>query len=749
MNFSDQLQDLKNDVEDDVKESIKAVEQTVDAVSDRIDGAVSDRIQSVEQAVSLNSDRIADISSVGGVTLGEANEIVVPAAGGVVTIQGQFKNGVKVTSTMDGSTSVRAAVVSTYGDSLKVAIPQTNPKASKCQTASATGVGEMVLKIYKTADATAFETRVIKIDSNSGEFGDGRDGDMAITTTVNWNDAKSKAYALAANKLLALNGNNKVNNFMKLEAKTSVTGLACGDRIVVLNMGSYSTADTATGAVQHAIVQSVSGAIVTLQSPGISADIMSFTYSTANMKIVMQRVPQYKKLTISGNGEIVARSSNYNAYTGVVAFVAHTININTKKGAAIKASNVGYEGGTRGGNSANDAYRAKITGGFRGANANRYSGYNDMGAWGGAGCGSGLGGAGGATNNLANWGTGGANGIVGHDNRRTDYLYSTGGGNFAGTNNMPGGGGGGGSDYQYGGAGGGGAHCAGTTYSTSSDRLTLGGGAANGAGGGASDTNAKGGEPNGNGGKRFSNNLKDGGHGGSGGRGGGIALVNVKAVEECCGSPGTLFIEAGGGGGGGGGGGSGGTHKDGGGGGGQGGGGAAGGSVVVRIGSGHGKLNLGHIDVSGGNGGGGGGGAGVPNQHNPSASGGGGAGAGIGGGGGGGTTGSSWGCAGGEGANGLTGAAAKSGETARGCRSHGAANGGGGGTYRNGGKGGAANKGGYGSSTSCNKGVDAPGMNGGNGGAAENQCGGDGNRGAGGGGGGAADSGTPGLKLIH
>ena len=81
-------------MEDDVKESIKAVEEKVDAVSDRIDGAVSDRIQSVEQKVNLNSDLIADKSSVGGVTLGEANEIVVPAAGGVVTIQGQFENSV-------------------------------------------------------------------------------------------------------------------------------------------------------------------------------------------------------------------------------------------------------------------------------------------------------------------------------------------------------------------------------------------------------------------------------------------------------------------------------------------------------------------------------------------------------------------------------------------------------------------------------------------------------------------------------
>jgi hypothetical protein len=756
--INNKIQKLSDDVDGKVTDSIVAATEAISDLETKIDGEVAGKLEDVASDIDDVAASVVTLAAqpkVTGVTAGKS-DTVVPASGGYVTIDGQFGKTVKVTYTLDGTTkTINNAKVSEYGDRVTVLIPKVTPKASKCVTTSPvpTGVADMLLKIYSPDDSTEFQQRVIKIDSNSGEFGDGRDGDKTISTTLKWGGSMgaSKSFALDSAKLNAQNKNGATYKIMV--TKRTVVGFACGDKVVIINMGSYTAGDTGTGAVQWGVVQSVSGKIITLQGH-ISASILDKTKGSTS-KIIIQRVPQYKKLIITGNGEIVGQATNFDSQTAVVAFVAHEIVVTTNKPAAIVATQIGYMGGRRGTTlaaspGANDAMALRIQGGHRGQHSNRWGGHNKDGAKGGAGCGIGNGGAGGASE-YDNWAHGGNYGISGTAVRYSKgtniYIYSRNQG--AGSNgNRPGGGGGGGADYQYGGAGGGGAHCSGKTYSVSPTLLTLGGGAANGGGGGSSDYNSRGGEPWGLGGKARYTGIKNGGYGGAGGRGGGIVLVNVGVVDTCCGTPKTLFINAKGGAGGGGGGGSGGTHKDGGGGGGQGANGAAGGSAVVRIGSG-GGITYGHIDVSGGVGGGGGGGAGVPNQHNPSSSGGGGAGAGIGGGGGGGTRDASWGCGGGAGQDGLTGKQAASGETARGCKSYGAANGGGGGTYGNSGSGGAANKGGKGSDTICNKGMDATGLDGGDAGRADGHCGGDGNRGAGGGGGGSGGPGMDGLKIIH
>jgi hypothetical protein len=752
---------LEEKVEVEVGTAIDTVNTKIDDLEEEVNTNVAAKFEDVSEDISSVSDAVEALAAAPKVTglIGGDDAIIISHLGGVVTLLGSFGSDVKVTLTLDGKTfNPSKTKVSQHGDRVHLTIPKTSPQASRCVKQSNTGIGIMLVKIYKDSSATDFATRTVQIDTRIGEFGDGRDGDLTINKPTVFNSGTSQSYPLSADKIFGLNGGNNAKEFHKLQASTAKVSWKCGDAIAIFNMGSYYSDDKSVGAVAHAIVQSVSGAIITLQDP-ISATVLDVSKVTKGAKILVQRVPQYQTLTINGAGSLKGKVTNFGTQSGVVAFKAHKLVVDTTAAAAIDVSNIGFQGGKVGSSSAYDAMSKSIQGGWTGTRWNQWSGRNRKGGPGGGGCGVGKGGAGGDSGRGWAWGgTAGANWktAIGstfqrYSNRIENDDYNEADNGFG---NMPGGGGGGGGDYSHTGAGGGGAHCSGKTYSMTPSKLTLGGGAAAGAGGGASDYNGYGGAANGKGGKSRGSYVKPGANGGQGGRGGGIAMVFAGELEECCGKPGNLFINAAGGKGGGGGGGSAGAHKDGGGGGGQGANGAAGGAAVVRIGEGKEKLTLYHLDVAGGAGGGGGGGAGVPNQHNPSASGGGGAGAGIGGGGGGGSIHASYGCAGGTGQDGYTGAAAKPGNAGKDrygtCKAGGAANGGGGGSGTNGGSGGKANMGGKSSGTSCNKGYDAPHgiLDGGNGGYAEGSCGGDGNRAGGGGGGGSGGPGQAGLKAI-
>ena len=493
----------------------------------------------------------------------------------------------------------------------------------------------------------------------------------------------------------------------------------CGTKVLIINMGDFSDAEP-VGSYAYGTVKTSSKNNIELQA---AAKVSIKSFADAN-HIIIQRVPQFKTVTFK-NGNFQAMKANFMAkdfkatgfvtYTGIVAFAAQTVDLEkSSNGAAVVADFAGYTGGAVSGNQPQDARHATMGGGSNGQNANpKGCGHNRRGGYGGAGCGDGKAGHGG--NSGGGWAYGGYNGR-------------------SKTNDPRGGGGGGGADYSCSGAGGGGSHCSGLHYSkatgsygfnTNSIKLTLGGGAAAGAGGGTSS--GQGGYANGLGGK---GGRRVGGNGGAGYPGGGIVMIAAKTLKRANG----LLVSANGGKGGAGGGGSGGTHKNGGGGGGQGANGGAGGSVLILTGDS--KIEQKHVRAEGGDGGGGGGGAGVPSQHNPSASGGGGAGAGPGGGGGGGAANPSH---GGRGGN-----AGQNGEYNSGGRAGG---GGGGCTGQCGGRYGNANKGGYSSSTSCNKGKDASGLNAGDGGEA-NGCGGDGNRGGGGAGGGSGGPGKAGFIKI-
>jgi len=751
---------LETNVNTKVSADIDAVTQKLDALDEQVkqdvksqlDEASADIADSVavsaaknaaqDATIAADSKRIADLENLQDMpniySAGTSVETLYLGAGGgqEIIFNGANFGKNKVEFSFNGKTvAAKSVSVDPNGAWIKIVSPEMAVDSDPCKGGDGKDT-TVKIRIYGIGSvASKFVERVAIIRSGHGEFGDGRDGDFVVDKPRNWNEnALGMAFRVKADSLVSENAwSNEVVTVKKIRTYKQIPAnfFKCGQVILIANMGHDDRAAEHYGRNAMCILQDhtndgAAGGIITCRDP------VQLLVKRKDIKttIIMQRVPQYNHVKFQGDGKFVGRLANFHAgnarasgfvtHTGIVAFLAQKVTLQVKT-VAIDVSEIGYQGATAQGANAQDAKSKSITGGSAGQNANPAGcGHNRRGGYGGAGCGKGLGGDGG--NSGGGWAYGGWNGRGNGGDKR-------------------GGGGGGGSDFSCTGAGGGGAHCSGQGYSKAADGgawnsgghvLVLGGGAAAGAGGGSSE--GRGGYANGKGGN---GGRHAGGNGGHGGTGGGIAIVGVAQFTYASGS----FIDASGGVGGAGGGGSAGNHKDGGGGGGQGADGAAGGAVVVR--SGDGNVIAGVINVRGGAGGGGGGGAGVPNQHNPSASGGGGAGAGKGGGGGAGTNGASNGGKGGVGAS--KGVGAGDGQYSSGGKKDG---GGGGCSGGCGGRGGAANKGGYSSSTSCNRGADASGLNAGKGGQANTGCGGDGNQAAGGGGGGSGGEGTPGYLAI-
>ena len=216
----------------------------------------------------------------------------------------------------------------------------------------------------------------------------------------------------------------------KVKSYNDPAELKCGHRVLLIHYGNYDATELA-GETQLATVMKVDGYVIEFQKA------VKFTVGTVdkNTRIVLQRVPMYNKLTFSGGGQFKARPVNifadvakddgYTTYTGVIAFLAKDLLLETNDGGyAVNADAAGYRGGKANAFGAQDAKRLQIGGGQAGQARQQGRGYNIRGGYGAKGCGRGVGGNGG----------------------------NTGGGWAQGR----GGGGGGGGDYAHGAAGGGG-----------------------------------------------------------------------------------------------------------------------------------------------------------------------------------------------------------------------------------------------------------------------------------------------------
>ncbi len=380
--------------------------------------------------------------------------------------------------------------------------------------------------------------------------------------------------------------------------------LTPGDELLVIAL-KKNTSPNASNIGRYEVVQleAINNTQVVLQRG------LRYYYDGVRDRVMVQRVPTYRHVTIRNGGVLTAEGWN-GTQGGVLAFRAvGTLTI--EEGGLIDMSEKGF-GGARSAAAPNpaagilppttvgqaDNYDGLVTAG--GGNGSLQNG-------GGTPDANGRGGNGGTcparvpvVNPLAAGvaGQAGAAGQMCNSNSNSTYMRSGGGG----APRNPG--------SQL------------TTAAGAPGRIYLGGGGANGGGGGGAgnwttggNTTCRGtpGRQDGLGGAAGSLSCPSdqpnfrggpGGNGTSGGHGGGIVLIWADTVVANHG----VTIKAAGGTGGAAGGGGGGTYYIGGGGGGAGGGGAGGGVVLIRANVR--QIGAANIDVSGGAGGGGGGGGG-------------------------------------------------------------------------------------------------------------------------------------------
>jgi hypothetical protein len=394
--------------------------------------------------------------------------------------------------------------------------------------------------------------------------GDGRDGALVVTdaheidTRVRGDRTTADAVAYPVG---AVRGDG-------VSTGADPTGLRRGDTVLLVNLRGSAAANTAVGAWELHVVESITGRDVRFAQGVMGTFGVGGNADLTGQTVMLQRVPQYTTVTVRAAGELTARAFDGAAATGVVFFFARD-GVGVEASGAVHADGRGFRGGVGGGTDGSGGAGGECflgSGGNGGASAatgqpgggsgdgfanptapGRCAGggggdgtvNDDDGAGGGGGGGHAGGGGGGgggsgcgADGSLG--GEGGANGVPGGGGggstcNAADLSRGGAGGNAGAAGQAPtasstpappylagvagsgvsgGGGGGGTSGGYYGGGGGGGGGLVGDTELS---RILLGGG---GAGGGGSRLNLRGAD---------------------GGRGGGVVVVISPAVRVATG----------------------------------------------------------------------------------------------------------------------------------------------------------------------------------------------------------------------
>ena len=227
-------------------------------------------------------------------------------------------------------------------------------------------------------------------------LGDGSDGDVTITGSVNINSniiVSGRTYPDGVFYQVNAIGSNTITT------STNANGITSGDEILLINLQGNTSYYGNVGKNEFLQVASVSGNIITLESS--ISQIYGASTSNSNLtgqKIIVQRVPNYNNVTINGT----LTSSAWNGSTGgVLAFRAlRTVSISSS--GYINLDGKGYRGGPRYGCHGTD-YQYGYVGESERGGYNSVRQGNSFGIGGGAGNGQGTGGGGG-------YGTTGTNG---------------------------------------------------------------------------------------------------------------------------------------------------------------------------------------------------------------------------------------------------------------------------------------------------------------------------------------------------
>lgn len=284
--------------------------------------------------------------------------------------------------------------------------------------------------------------------------GTGADGDVVVKYNTNINTTSLIAGRMCADGGDAVNYNITAfpsSTTATLSSAPSIGCLNVGDEVLIINLQGTSSAYGNVGNYETLEIDNVSGTTVTFKTAkknyygdGLTNDTNLGTSSTTQ-RVMLQRVPQYKNLTI--DNAITFAPSAWNGTKGGVIFfrASESININ----GSLNVQGLGYRGGSR-----------TVQGIYVGYQGESYVGGFDTTRSIAANFGGGGGGDG--TGNVTGSGGGGAHGENGVSGAGTAGKFGAGGANYA---NAPsklflGSGGGAGSNDNdvangpYGGAGG-------------------------------------------------------------------------------------------------------------------------------------------------------------------------------------------------------------------------------------------------------------------------------------------------------
>ncbi len=318
----------------------------------------------------------------------------------------------------------------------------------------------------------------------ASQYGTGADGAVTFssgtnninTTSLSGTGGRTYADGIAYRVVPPAIYTNSVARYAATDKLTN--GLAVGDEVLVINLQGNVGDIADVGKYQVMRIAAITPSLITFEDK-FNSNLTGTT--PANQKVIVQRIPNYTNVTLTGTAVITASTydglatlptGNAGYQTGIVAFRANgTVSIGT--GTSITVKGLGYRGGAAGN-------AAITTGAISGETIDSLT-LTD---------GSGVGAAGfGATAARAAFGGGqGGNQVVTNPANGATTGRGGGGGGGASGNGVSTAGGGGGAGGGYGTAGGGGGGSGSTASSAGG-----GAGATAGGGGGGSDTAGTGG----------------------------------------------------------------------------------------------------------------------------------------------------------------------------------------------------------------------------------------------------------------
>jgi hypothetical protein len=172
--------------------------------------------------------------------------------------------------------------------------------------------------------------------------GTGADGDLSLSTEFDLSSdtsgSRTDADGVAYN-VSSISGAD-------VTVDSTVSGIAAGDEVLILNAHGSDAAHTNVGVYEFAEVSSVSGAVVTLTASVSNTFGETSNADLTDQTLVLQRVPNYADVTISSGGLLTTAAWD-GSTGGVVAFRASGT-VLVESGGEISASELGYAGGETG-----------------------------------------------------------------------------------------------------------------------------------------------------------------------------------------------------------------------------------------------------------------------------------------------------------------------------------------------------------------------------------------------------------------